>query len=355
MIAVVSTRTRDYAVTLLDDPLLEGVPTYHLKLTPLRKPKANRLRDLWVDASDYLPRQAVVAGNFTDAPLTDVPWTISFAIFEGAPVIASETADTTLYLPHRRVVRDASIAFENIHEPSGSLVGEPLVEPRVRTARFSSRRSNAVTGSHPERCVSYENAAVRADRLRSIRGAVRRHRLNVARRRYVAKPGQDLEPAVRQRHRRLPDDRTDLGWNRARVPANRALGLDRSRNRVRAVFPSSASRRSSRRRASTPIFREFLRAVIPTVRSDRGVRVDRAERIEGMARTRGARRPGSLCASGSCSARFSIFVSRQAWCRRGFRRTQMFWAISRRSRSGSRRSRCSTSISGASRDTPDDG
>lgn len=131
MIAVVSTRTRDYAVTLLDDPLLEGVPTYHLQLTPLRKPKANRLRDLWVDASDYLPRQAVVAGNFTDAPLTDVPWTISFTLFEGAPVIASETADAALYLAHRRVVRDASIAFVNIHEPSGSLVGEPLVEPRA--------------------------------------------------------------------------------------------------------------------------------------------------------------------------------------------------------------------------------
>jgi hypothetical protein len=130
-IAVVSTKTRDYAVTLVDVPLLDGVATYHLKLTPLRKPNVNRLRELWVDASNYLPRQAVVAGNFTDAPLTNVPWTISFATFDGAPVIACEKAETTLYLPHRRVVRGASIAFVNLHEPSGSPVGEPLVEPQV--------------------------------------------------------------------------------------------------------------------------------------------------------------------------------------------------------------------------------
>jgi hypothetical protein len=130
-IAVVSTRTRDYAVTLLDAPLLEGIQTYHLQLTPLRKPKANRLRELWVGTGDYLPRRAVVSGNFTTAPLTDVPWTISFATFEGAPVIASETAAAALYLPHRRVVRDASIAFVNVHEPSGTPIGEPLVEPQV--------------------------------------------------------------------------------------------------------------------------------------------------------------------------------------------------------------------------------
>src|SRR5581483_7964072 len=128
-IAVVSTNARDYSVAMIDAPLLGGVPTYHLRLVPLRKPKENRLRELWVDEDDDLPRRAVVAGNFTTAPLTDVPWRISFSLFEGAPVITTETADTTLYLPHRRVVRDATIAFENFHEPEGSPVGEPLVQP----------------------------------------------------------------------------------------------------------------------------------------------------------------------------------------------------------------------------------
>ena len=130
-IAVVSTKTRDYAVALLDTPSLDGVSTYHLKLVPLRKPKDNRLRELWVGENDYLPRKAVVAGNFTDAPLVDVPWTIGFALFNGAPVIADERAGATLCLPHRRVVHAAEIAFEDVHEPGNTIVGEPLAEPEA--------------------------------------------------------------------------------------------------------------------------------------------------------------------------------------------------------------------------------
>jgi hypothetical protein len=45
VIAIVSTKTRDYDVTLIDTPQIDGTPTYHLKLTPLRKPKDNRLRE----------------------------------------------------------------------------------------------------------------------------------------------------------------------------------------------------------------------------------------------------------------------------------------------------------------------
>jgi hypothetical protein len=130
-IAVVSTTTRDYEVALLDAPSLDGVSTYHLKLTPLRKPRDNRLRELWVGENDYLPRKAVVAGNFTSAPLVDVPWTIGFSLFNGAPVIADERADATLYLPHRRTVREAEIAFEDVHERGKTIVGEPLVEPEA--------------------------------------------------------------------------------------------------------------------------------------------------------------------------------------------------------------------------------
>jgi hypothetical protein len=73
VIATVSTKDRDYEVSLLGDEALEGVDTYHLELLPLRKPRDNRLRELWVGTNDYLPRRAVLAGNFTMAPLVDVP------------------------------------------------------------------------------------------------------------------------------------------------------------------------------------------------------------------------------------------------------------------------------------------
>jgi hypothetical protein len=132
VIAVVSSGARDYRVSLIDTPLLDGVPTYHLGLTPLRKPKDNRLRELWIGTTDYLPRKAVVAGNFTLAPLVDVPWSVDFSILDGAPYITRESAVDTLYLTHRRVVREATIAFEDIHERSSTIYDVPLIEPEVQ-------------------------------------------------------------------------------------------------------------------------------------------------------------------------------------------------------------------------------
>jgi hypothetical protein len=131
VIAVVSSSARDYAVALLDVPNVDGLPTYHLKLTPLRMPKTNRLRELWVGVDDYLPRKAIVAGNFTLAPLVDIPWTVTFDDASGTLLIATERASATLFLPHHRVVRDAAIAFENVHDAVGSPIGEPLVEPAM--------------------------------------------------------------------------------------------------------------------------------------------------------------------------------------------------------------------------------
>ena len=42
--------------------------------------KDNRLRELWIGTEDYLPRRANLAGNFTLAPLVDVPWTVDFTV-----------------------------------------------------------------------------------------------------------------------------------------------------------------------------------------------------------------------------------------------------------------------------------
>ncbi len=128
VIATVSAQALQYRVFLIDEPVLNGVPTYHLELLPLRRPKENRLRELWIGATDYLPRKASIAGNFTMAPLVDVPWTVDFAVIDGAPYVARESTPDTLYLPHRRAVRDAVIAFQDIREPT-SFYDTPLVEP----------------------------------------------------------------------------------------------------------------------------------------------------------------------------------------------------------------------------------
>jgi hypothetical protein len=129
VIAIVSAQAPQYRVSLIDTPAIGGVPTYHLELTPLRRPKENRLRELWVGMTDYLPRRAVIAGNFTLAPLVDVPWTVDFSVLDGAPYIAHESTAATLYLSHRRVVQNAAIAFDDIREPGTNIFDEPIVTP----------------------------------------------------------------------------------------------------------------------------------------------------------------------------------------------------------------------------------
>jgi hypothetical protein len=101
-----------------------------LRLRALRKPHDNRLRELWVGRGDFLPRRAVIAGDFTVAPLVDVPWTIDFAVNAGCPYIADERAQATLYLAHRRVVRNAVVEFENVRNSGDdSFFHRPLIEP----------------------------------------------------------------------------------------------------------------------------------------------------------------------------------------------------------------------------------
>jgi hypothetical protein len=128
-IAVVSTGQRDYAVTYVETAPIDGSPAYHLRLAPLRKPNDNRLRELWIGAADYLPKRAVVAGNFTQAPLDRVPWTIDFTTVDGAPFIARETTVAALALEHRRVVTNASITFTDIQTANGSIYDRAIIQP----------------------------------------------------------------------------------------------------------------------------------------------------------------------------------------------------------------------------------
>ncbi|MBV8149223.1 MAG: hypothetical protein JO092_09045 [Candidatus Eremiobacteraeota bacterium] len=61
--------------------------------------------------------------------LVDVPWNIDFSIIGGRPYVARENAERALYLSHRRVVRDATIAFQDVQEDDGSIYDRPLLTP----------------------------------------------------------------------------------------------------------------------------------------------------------------------------------------------------------------------------------
>lgn len=130
VIATVSTQERIYTIRFDAISVLNGVPCYHLVLKPRRKARENRLRELWIGTSDFLPRRALLSGNFTIAPLVDVPWTVEFAVIAGAPFIKSEIAQSALFLSHQRIVRDATISFEQVNTGS-SYLNRPLVEPEI--------------------------------------------------------------------------------------------------------------------------------------------------------------------------------------------------------------------------------
>ncbi|MEO7039053.1 MAG: hypothetical protein ABI186_03380, partial [Candidatus Elarobacter sp.] len=67
-----------YDVTDLGDVDAAGVALHHLGLRPLRDPRRNRLRELWLDPKTSLPVRAVVAGVGNRAPLQDVNWQVEF-------------------------------------------------------------------------------------------------------------------------------------------------------------------------------------------------------------------------------------------------------------------------------------
>lgn len=89
-IATVVTTTSDYHPIYVSKEELNGQPTYHLELLPLRDPKRFRVRDVWMTTETYDPVQLITDGNFTMAPLTDVRWKITFRKFRSEIRIDSE-------------------------------------------------------------------------------------------------------------------------------------------------------------------------------------------------------------------------------------------------------------------------
>ena len=106
----VTARTYDVRLieTLKDDRGVE----YHLGLTPLRDPQKNRLRELWVDATTWLPEEAVVAGIGNRAPFDAVPWRIEFRQAHGATYVARETALADVDFGKAGLLRWLTVSFD---------------------------------------------------------------------------------------------------------------------------------------------------------------------------------------------------------------------------------------------------
>jgi hypothetical protein len=110
VIAVETSRTREYTIRLAGTETISGHECYHLLLTPNGDPKRLRLRELWVDAQSYQPWQLLNAGNFTGSQAN---WLVTFAQIGGSTYVVSETAQAPIGVGDHHY-QHASVAFESI-------------------------------------------------------------------------------------------------------------------------------------------------------------------------------------------------------------------------------------------------
>lgn len=129
------TVARDYAVRLIETTADAQGTEYHLALQPLRDPFHHRLRELWVDGTTWLPEEAIVEGISSRAPLAQVRWRIEYRQTQGATYIARETALAPVDYFGQAVLRDVTIAFDEVTLTSHRSFGfgfskyVPLSEP----------------------------------------------------------------------------------------------------------------------------------------------------------------------------------------------------------------------------------
>lgn len=139
-IATVTSIGRVYKVSLVGTESLGGLYTYHLHLEPTSHPERYRVRELWVDAYTYQIEQLETQGNFTDAPMSDVPWLVVFQNVDGNVYIKSETALKPLVFHHDRTFASADISFDDIRTLDSSL---PILPTSDRDADIYLREPDA--------------------------------------------------------------------------------------------------------------------------------------------------------------------------------------------------------------------
>ena len=103
--------SRDYAIVLAGSERIRGSDTYHLALTPLRDPHVYRLRDLWVDRSNYATVQLAVQGLFEGKPYDDARWTVGFTPIDGRYYVQQIRTDDALRFGLDRVVTGLEFDF----------------------------------------------------------------------------------------------------------------------------------------------------------------------------------------------------------------------------------------------------
>ena len=92
----VEANTRAYQVEIAGTETLNGAPALHLQLTPLRDPKVNRLRDVWVDPVTYRTIALRVQGLFDGKPYDGISWMVHYVVLDGRNYVQQIVAEAPL-------------------------------------------------------------------------------------------------------------------------------------------------------------------------------------------------------------------------------------------------------------------
>jgi hypothetical protein len=109
---------RDYRITLVGTEQLRDGPALHLKLEPLRYPRLNRLRDLWMDPQTHRTMQLNVQGILNGQPYDGILWTVHYVELEGRNYLQQVVADEPLRFGLDTIIPKFEIDFVDYHFPA---------------------------------------------------------------------------------------------------------------------------------------------------------------------------------------------------------------------------------------------
>jgi hypothetical protein len=117
-ISRVEANTREYDIRIAGTESLAGAPALHLTLAPLRDPKLNRLRDLWLDPATFRTIQMRVQGLLGGKPYDGIAWTVHYVLVDGRQYIQQIVADEPLDFGVDTKIPKLEFDFVDYHFPA---------------------------------------------------------------------------------------------------------------------------------------------------------------------------------------------------------------------------------------------
>lgn len=114
----VEANTRDYQVELAGTEPYESQPALHLTLVPLRDPRVNRLRDLWIDPVTYRTIALCVQGVLNGKPYDGIKWTVRYVVLDGRNYVQQIVADEPLHFGFDTTIPKFEFDFVDYHFPA---------------------------------------------------------------------------------------------------------------------------------------------------------------------------------------------------------------------------------------------